>query len=157
MEAIFSSWFLPCLHQSPRKPSKYSLPRSFVALVVAELEEFIVLWKLCCHGNSGTRNFNCKAQYLFMKIINKNANRNAFIILAVSFVLCFSFFFSQKEFSGARFFKITNLLFSSWSSVFGGFCLLVCLNQLRWHIVFSVFNLDTYGWFGAWWHSYQKL
>lgn len=47
---------------------------SSVALALAELEEFIVLRKLCCHGNSGTRNFNCKAQYIFMKIINKNAN-----------------------------------------------------------------------------------
>lgn len=52
---------------------------------MAELEEFIVLWKLCCHGNSGTLNFNCKAQYMFMKIINKNANREDFITLEVSF------------------------------------------------------------------------
>lgn len=66
---------------------------------MAELEEFIVLGKLCCHGNPGIRNFNCKAQEMFMKIINKNANRDVFIVLAVPFVLCFSFllFFTQKS------------------------------------------------------------
>lgn len=88
-----------------------SLPCSSLALFMAELEEFIVLWKLCCHGNSGTLNFNCKAQYMFMKIINKNANRDDFITLVVSFLLWYLFsclshscYFAEKGCTGAEFF-----------------------------------------------------
>lgn len=50
---------------------------------------------------------------MFMKIINKNANRDVLIILAVSFVLCFSLAFLHKRNSvGQGFLKLIILLFS---------------------------------------------
>lgn len=133
VDAAFSSRFLPCLHWSPRKPSPGSPSSSFAALVRAEQEEFIVLWKLRCHGNSGTWNFNCKAQYMFMKIINKNANRDDLIVLVVSFVPCFSLSLFRAEFSGTAFLKITNFTICILKFGFSGFfcCCCCLLNQMR--------------------------
>lgn len=124
-----------------------SLPCSSLALFVAELEEFIVLWKLCCHGNSGTLNFNCKAQYMFMKIINKNANREGFITLEVSFLLwclfsCLSHscYFAEKRCTGAEFFWMTN--FAIFTLTF--FFFFFFFERSSETFFFSVFNPGMY-------------
>jgi len=68
---------------------------------------------------------------MFVKIINKTANRGVFITLAVSFVWRFSLLlFAQTAFSGAGFSKITD--FTVFVMKFGFFiCFWFFFNHIR--------------------------
>lgn len=73
---------------------------------------------------------------MFMKIINKNASRDVFIVLAVSFVLCFSLLlFCTKGIQWGRFFKITN--FTVFIMKFGFLFVFLKSDQVK-HCFFSV-------------------